>query len=31
MPAVDPVTSAVFPERSMFMGYLHQISRRYVA
>jgi hypothetical protein len=25
MPAVVPVTSAVFPERSMFMQYLHQI------
>src|ERR1700724_1034477 len=23
MPAVDPVTKAVFPERSIFMGHLH--------
>jgi hypothetical protein len=24
MPAVEPVTSAIFPERSIFMEHLHQ-------
>jgi hypothetical protein len=29
MPEVDPVTSAVFPERSIFMGHLHHCCGRY--